>query len=94
MFAENFETLVVFMKYQKKNWNHLVPRVGPPSAPAPASATRAHPRHQVVSIYFIFAIHETTKVSNFLKNIFVKPPKIQTIIHETRFPKKKWVVSY
>ena len=64
---------------KKKNWNHLVARLGP----------RAQPGHQVVSIYFFFALHETTLVSRFLAKILVKPPKRLKKIHETRSQKKK-----
>ena len=49
MLAEKFDTLVVFMKCKKKNWNHLVPRMGPRAyfrlrrAAAPAAgASRFH----------------------------------------------------
>ena len=55
MLAEKIETLMVFMKCKIKKRSHLVPRLA-----------RAQPVHQVVSIYFICAFHETTKVSNFL----------------------------
>ena len=34
----------------------------PPLRGGGEKCPRAHPRHQVVSIYFIFAFHETTKV--------------------------------
>jgi len=50
---------------------------------------RAQPGHQVVSIYFIFAFHETTKVSIFLVTFSWIPPKIQLIINEIQVPKIK-----
>jgi len=50
---------------------------------------RAQPGHQVVSIYFIFAFLESTKVSIFSATIFVKPTKIQTIINEIQVTNKK-----
>ena len=81
------KTKVVFMKCEKKNnLNHLVTRLGiRASVPALAprfvlrsglrSGPRAQPSQQVVSIYFYFALHETTLVSRFLAKIVVKPPR-------------------
>ena len=85
---------------KKKNWNHLLARLGPRgSAPASAprfalrsglrSAPRAQPSQQVVSIYFIFAFHETTKVSIFLPPFSWNHPKYKQIIIETRLQKKE-----
>ena len=57
------------------------------------SGPRAQPSHQVVSIYFYFALHETTLVSRFLAKIVVKPPRQLKKINETRSQKKKDMVS-
>jgi len=58
MVAEKIETLVVFMEGKKK-------KLKPPGAHALGGGPKAQPGHQVVSINFIFAFHETTKVSIF-----------------------------
>ena len=71
-FAINLETKVVFMKCEKKKLKPL----GHPAGPSGLrSGPRAQPDAQVVSTYFIFALHETTLVSRFIAKIFVKPPK-------------------
>ena len=50
--------------------------LGHPAGPSGlSSGPRAQPDAQVVSTYFIFALHETTLVSRFIAKIFVKPPK-------------------
>ena len=92
MVAEKIETLVVFMEGKKKNWNHLVPRLGLRTSAlrfALGGGPKAQPGHQVVSIYFIFAFHETTKVSIFLPPFSWNHPKFKQIINETRSKKKK-----
>ena len=77
---------------KKKNWNHLATRLGSRAGAerfALHSGPRAQPGGQVVSIYFYFALHETTLVSRFLTKIVVKPPRRFKKIIETRSQKKK-----
>ena len=81
---------------KKKNWNHLVIRLGSRAGAerearsgGRSGGPRAQPSHQVVSIYFYFALHETTLVSRFLAKILVKPPRRLKKIHETRSQKKR-----
>ena len=82
------KTKVVFMKCEKK---YPPGDSAEPSAPrfALRSGPQAQPSHQVVSIYFYFALHETTLVSRFLAKIVVKPPRRLKKINETRSQKKK-----
>ena len=65
----------------------------PPLRGGGEKCPRTHPRHQVVSIYFIFAFHETTKVSNFLPTFLWNHPKFKQLSMKPGH-KKKWVVSY
>ena len=71
---------------RKKKLKQLADPAGPSGL---RSGPRAQPGQQVVSIYFYFALHETTLVSRFLAKILVKPPWRLKKIHETRSQKKK-----
>ena len=72
----------------------LVPRASAPRF-ALRSGGRTQPGAQVVQIYFYFELYQTTLVSRFLAQIFMKPPKRLKKISETtsqkinaRFPSK------
>ena len=84
-------------KAKKKNWNHLVPRLGS-RASAPRCRAGRRPESPTWApggfnlFYFCFSWNHQS--FNFSATIFVKPPKIKKKINETRSQKKKWVVSY
>ena len=52
-------------------------KLKPPGAQVGLSGLRPARGHQVVSIYFIFAFHETTKVSIFLPPFSWNHPKLK-----------------
>ena len=81
--------MVVFIEsrgfwWSWRSYTRLGPRVGAEAGAerfALHSGPRAQPGGQVVSIYFYFALHETTLVSRFLTKIVVNTTKtVQKII--------------
>ena len=78
-------------KAKKKNWNHLVPRLGS-RASAPHCRAGRRPESPTWApggfnlFYFCFSWNHQS--FNFSDTIFVKPPKIKRKINETRSQKK------